>query len=70
MSHQDFSLKSLADAICDGANLMFALGSFAMARRHVQELQIRLQEDARIYLGEHRRCFPSVAAEVGEIFRP
>ena len=48
---------------------MHAVGGFMMASRRVQEIQIRRQQNARMYLESQRNCLPAIAEEVDEVFR-
>ena len=45
-----FSVPNLRRVIRAGTQLMNAFGSFNADARHVQEIQIRKQHDARVYL--------------------
>ena len=65
----DFSLENLQQIIRAGTDLMHAVGGFLQASRHVQEIQIRRQQDARLYLESKRHLFPAIAEEVDEVFR-
>ena len=66
---QDFSAQALEAAVEKSTLLMKEVGSYWMTSRHIQEVQMRMKEGAREYLGSHRHLFPAIAHEVGDIFR-
>ena len=65
----DFPIPNSQLVIKAGADLMLEVGSFTAAARHVREIQIRRQHDARVYIESRRRHFPAVDEEVGGISR-
>ena len=67
--NRPYSIENLLWVIRAGTELMTALGGFGLACRHVQEINFRKIEPARLYLESKRACFPAVAEEVEDIFR-
>ena len=48
---------------------MEEVGSYQLIARHIQEIQMRLKEESRGYLEDHKHLFPAMANQVGDIYR-